>query len=634
MNTLTINRLHLKNFKGIKDFTFEPMGQNASILGKNGTGKSTIMDAFFYLLFGKDSHDKADFQLKPVSADGLEIHNLETEVEAQLYINQKLITLKKVFREKWTVKKGTTAKEHTGHTTKHYVDDVPKSKTEYDKFIDGIIDINAFKLVTNPLEFNNLHWTGRQQILLDVCGVVSDQDVIDSDDSLAALGDILGDCGIDDHRKKVKEQQKKINDDLKEIPARIDELKNSIKNSEKPDQKERDLLDKELAGYQEKLRDIKSNERLSQLKVELNEVNAEITKIKSEADQKQAEARKPILAVIEKLEADRIAAETSIGELESKIQKDEDRNRYANEAKKELLNEWYKEDAKRPKNNDSCPTCGQDLPEDQINKAIEKFNQHKAEALAKIEEKGTLHKVHIEQRGKDIAAAKKKVADLSAIIIGFDATLEKKKEALESVSVPVDVEGLEKKKDALESQIGALKNGSAVQEENEQRHIDEAQAKIDAWNQVEAAWRSSGAARKRIVALEKSEKDLAEEYEELAGQIHMIERFTVQKVSMLEGNINSKFKLARFKMFKEQINGGIEECCEVLHNGVPFNHGLNSAAQVNVGLDIIDTLSNHYGFRGPIFVDNAEGVNQILPIDTQVISLVVSGDEKLTVVSA
>ena len=96
----------------------------------------------------------------------------------------------------------------------------------------------------------------------------------------------------------------------------------------------------------------------------------------------------------------------------------------------------------------------------------------------------------------------------------------------------------------------------------------------------------------------------------------------------MEEKINSKFKLARFKLFDVQVNGGIAETCETTYQGVPYSSGLNNAARINVGLDIINTLAEHYRFDAPIFVDNAEAVTHLIPTRGQIIRLVVSENDK------
>ncbi|MNC37535.1 hypothetical protein D3C75_861030 [compost metagenome] len=139
----------------------------------------------------------------------------------------------------------------------------------------------------------------------------------------------------------------------------------------------------------------------------------------------------------------------------------------------------------------------------------------------------------------------------------------------------------------------------------------------------------------RVTELENQERELAAEYERLQHELFLCEEFTKTKVSMLDAKINSKFKLARFRLFEDQINGGIKEVCDTLYKGVPYDGGLNNAARINVGLDIINTLGEHYGFSAPIFVDNAEAVTKLISTDAQVIRLVVSeADKKLRIETA
>ena len=631
MDKLTINRIRYKNFKGLADYTLEPNGKDISVFGQNATGKTTLIDGVSYLLFGKDSYGRADFQLKPVDKDGQEIHNLETEVEGVFDVNNKTITLRKRFQEKYTKKRGEPRQTFTGHTTDYFIDDVPAKKKEYDIKISEIIDVNAFKLVTNPLEFNNLHWTGRRQILLEMCGDVTDLDVIDSDKKLKSLSEILGDCSIDDHKKKIRAKKREINKELEQIPVRIAENQETAKDAMQPDYREKTRLEKVLEEKKEKLRSLRSNEALSSKKVRLNEVDSKILVSRNEAYQKQADLKKPILQAIEKLEAERRDLTGKIKDNEFRIFQDEKRNKVSEDAIVKIREDWHIENNKQPSNDNTCPTCGQDLPKDIVKNTIGMFNRLKSDRLTMITATGKEMAANIEQRNKDIEAAKVEIAKLTDMIAGVDEIIARKKAEFEKVYVGVDIDDLDRQKDVLEQEIDALLNGSVVQEENTQREIFESQEKFDELNQLEASWKAAESCRIRISELEAQEKELAAEFERLEAEIFLIEKFIIKKVEMLEGQINSRFKLARFKLFETQINEGIKECCDVLYNGVPYNHGLNSGARINVGLDIIQTLSEYYGFQAPVFVDNRESINNLFPISSQVISLVVSNDKALSI---
>lgn len=172
---MKLNRLTLRNFKGCRDLTLDFQGRDTSIYGANGTGKTSIADAFSWLLFGKDSKDQANFDIKTLDENNNPLPGLDHEVEAEMDMGDRTITLKKSYKEVWTKKRGEAAKTFTGHTTDHFLNGVPVQKKEYDAAIADIAPESLFKLLTNPRYFNDqLHWQDRRKMLLDVCGDVSD----------------------------------------------------------------------------------------------------------------------------------------------------------------------------------------------------------------------------------------------------------------------------------------------------------------------------------------------------------------------------------------------------------------------------------------------------------------------------
>jgi hypothetical protein len=144
------------------------------------------------------------------------------------------------------------------------------------------------------------------------------------------------------------------------------------------------------------------------------------------------------------------------------------------------------------------------------------------------------------------------------------------------------------------------------------------------WHSKQSSLDSAKDARVRIAELKAKLQKLNEELERLDKELYLIDRFVVRKVELLEERINQKFKYARFKLFEEQINGGINEVCITLYEGVPYGLGLNTGAEINVGLDIINTLSEHHNIKAPVFLDNAEAVTKPIEVDSQLIRLVVN----------
>ena len=223
--SMKLDRLLLKNFKGIKHFELNPQGKNTEVYGRNGTGKTTLADAFNWLLFAKDTRGKADFPIKTHDKDGEPIHGLDHEIEGAFLLETgKKLTLKKVYVEKWTKKRGSAEKKvFTGHTTDHFINAVPVNQGEYNAKIAKIIDENVFRLLTDPRFFNNLHWEKRRKLLIEVCGDVSDGEVISSDEKLYPLSNILQDYNVEEYRKILKARRAEINKELEKIPVRIDE---------------------------------------------------------------------------------------------------------------------------------------------------------------------------------------------------------------------------------------------------------------------------------------------------------------------------------------------------------------------------------------------------------------------------
>jgi molybdopterin converting factor small subunit len=271
--------LTLNNFKGIKSFALKPQGKDINIYGDNATGKTTLADAFMWLLFDKDSQNRKDFQIKTLGQDGEPEHGLEHSVEAVLELeNGKRITLKKVFKEKWTKKRGSATAEFTGHTTDHFIDGVPAKKKEYDEKIAEIADEQIFRLLTDPAYFNQqLHWQKRRELLLEVCGDVSDAEVIASKADLSKLADILGNRTIEQHRKVIQARRSEINKELQKIPVRIDEVERGlpdISDIANPNELPNDIakLREQLKKKQEELAQARAGGQVAELTKRLREV--------------------------------------------------------------------------------------------------------------------------------------------------------------------------------------------------------------------------------------------------------------------------------------------------------------------------------------------------------------------------
>ena len=619
-------KLALENFKGIRALTLEPNGRDMRISGENGTGKTTCMDAFFWLLYDKDSLGRSVFALKTLDKDGQELHNLEHSAEGVLLdIDGQQITLKKTFKEKYVKRRGQARAEFTGHTTDYEIDSVPTSKADWDAKIKSIINEDTLKLLTSPTYFNSMHWEKRRKILLDVCGDISDADVIASNKDLGALPDILGNRSIDDLRQIVAAKKRKINDSLKEIPARIDELTKGM--AEVMAYKVEEIQTR-ITRLELQIQKTKDNTNTASLRKRKAELEVKIAEAKTvwhvSRSQDEAKLDESLRVVTRDLNQAKVELQHITGEIAGINFTIQSNDQELVRLRKEFIEIRDQEYTGAS----VCPTCGQDLPGDQVEAAMDKHNRQKAVRLKEINRRGKeLKIVNEDQLGTSRKMLQQKASELETAIGELSAQLEQAEKDKAEYAEHMDKAEAEATADLnikLTETIEAINTVAVDDTSSMEQDLLIEQAKL-----AEVA--ATKKTKIRIDELAEEEKTLAAEYESLEHQDYLMDQFTVAKVGMLEGKINSRFKLARFKLFSEQINGGVSETCVTLYDGVPYGSGLNSGAEIMIGCDIVKTLQEYYGIRAPLWLDHAESCRYPIDMDCQTIFMEVSGDEELNI---
>ncbi|WP_019420152.1 AAA family ATPase [Paenibacillus sp. OSY-SE] len=643
MKQIILARQTARNFKGFRNFELVANGGDVDVYGDNGTGKTTIFDSFLWALFGKDSSNRTDFQIKELDGEGNVLqHGLEHEVEVVLSIDGRRKTFRRVFAEKWTKKRGSALAEFTGHMTSNFVDGVPVKQGEYAAEVDAVIKEDIFKLLTNPAFFNEqLKWEQRRKILLEVCGDVTDAEVIHGNKALEKLPAILGDRSIEDHRKVIAARRADINKELDKIPIRIDEARRSAPDIAELDEEllHEDILTirSRIVAKEEELTRIQAGGEIAVKEKRLREIESQLLEIKTRL---QSDVMGRVAAKRETVDAihrEEDALRRQVDDAQHRIELNQ-RNVNSREAEAQRLREKWSEvngqEMPEHHHDENCPTCGQSLPEEQIQaahvKALAAFNTGKAKRLEQISAEG-------KEATADAKRLKLEIERLTFALEEDQRALEKKQgefaaaeaelAALRaSVQVPTtnpEYQRLQDEVNNIRREIEQLRSSASVAMATVREEIQGLRSEVELLEGDKAKFAQVKTTEQRIVELEKQEKALASEFEHLEHELFLTEEFIRTKVTMLETKINSKFRYARFKLFEQQINGGLKEVCETTYRGVPYDGGLNNAARINVGIDIINTLSEHYGFSAPIFVDNAEAVTKLFDTDSQVIRLIV-----------
>lgn len=640
-------KLKLKNFKGIKSLELKANGEDLRIFGDNATGKTTVYDSFLWLLFDKDSQNKADFAIKTLDKDGNVIHKLDHEVEGTFLVDGDEIVLRKTYREKWVKPRGKAEQEFGGHEIDHFVDGVPVKKSEYAKKVAEVAPEAQFKLLTSPTYFNEqMHWQERRKVLLEVCGDVADEDVIKANGDLAKLPHILGKHSLDDYKKIIAARRTEINKELDRVPIRIDEVYQGLPDIsaiENPDAIESDLakLAKAKAEKETELAALLSGSNQGEIKQKIAELEAELLSIETAHKREHAKKVGEIEAKIKECQDTIRDVQYKISTKETALESSRKSVEILEKSIVDLRDKWHEVNVweSLSKAEEVCPTCKQTLPADKVQETNERllaeFNTAKAKTLADINSAGKSAKQELEKVTAKIADLEKEIAELESSIgphaennAKLNGELAKVNAAFEDYKEQDNYKKLLAEKDKLHKALAGDQEGIGPEKERIQAEINTIKIAEDAVNQAKANLAAHKQGEKRIAELEAQQSVLAAEFEKLEQELYLIELFTRTKVGLLTERINSKFKFARFKLFEEQVNGGLAEVCETTYNGVPYSSGLNNAARINVGLDIINTLAEHYGFAPPVFIDNAEAVTELIPVEGQLISLIVSEKDK------
>lgn len=643
-----LESLKIKNFKGIKDLNIDFSPTSTTICGANATGKTTIVDAFTWLLFEKDSKGRAQFEIKTLE-QGEQLHGLDHTVEGYFKIDGRLMKLKKTYREVWTKKRGEDQPAFTGHEVERVINDIPVKKSEYEKKISQLVDEKIFQLLTDPNYFSQqLSWKDRRSALFSLTGGdITNEDVFEVNAELRTIEDDLVDKTIEDLKKSLSYQRRELNKQRENIPVKIDTLNGTVKQVDKSAiEMRRSLLKGGIKEIEEQMLDITKlndeqllkQDKLYNLKSKLKEIEHEVkNSIKDPDIEVQADIRELKL---------------SLRELESDIHDEintkkgfEDGIDRCNKIIINLREEFTQESSKElelPSNINSCPTCLRDFPKEQIEdkkeELLSNFKLNKAKNLKSIRDQGQRLKNEIERLEKELKISievlgdfEKEKQDLLEAINAKESSLGKaeKQDVNDLLANNKEYERIITEAVALQEEIKSHDHSTKINELKARKAQLELELKEkdrelhqDEINQETKA---------KIKALMAEEKALSKQIIEIEHKENIADKFIHTKAEIIEKTINDKFDKVSFRLFKQQVNGALDETCDVLVDGVPFDNA-NTAGQVNAGLDVINSLCKHYDIYTPIFIDNRESITNLIDTDSQVINLKVTNDEKLRIV--
>lgn len=625
---MKLNRLDLIHFKGVKAFAFVPGGENARIVGENGTGKTTVYDAFLWLLFGKDSTGRTDFACRPLDGDNQPIKGLTVAVQAQIEVDGTEHVLRKEHTEK------SVKGQFRGYESAYWIDDVPKKAGEFAEYVGSLIDEDTFRLLTDLRHFNaGLHWTDRRRILLDLAGEIAPPPGFD--DLLAQLKRRT----LDEFRKVLAEQKKGYAKERDEINPRIDELQRTLNEMSLLDDdglaSERERMRGEIEALDKKRAEAFASEKQRQatlgvineldrmrakveaeLRADTSGIAGHLTEKRGLQEKLDASAEK-----VRKAEIDVHRAEAQVEAEKAKLhgqtaQRDQIRQHYA-AAKNTTLDE-------------TCSACGQTLPADRL---AEIRAKHK-ERLASIVSQGNTIQAAIKATEAKLADLQKAHAAFAGVaervrtdygrleqsIAAKLAEIDKRIESREAPDPAKDKTWCDLTRQ-IETQQKKVGPSVADQLEEVEKQRTALQEQLASVNAALANIDRAKADRARIAELADREKELSQKIADVDAMIDQIGQYKAAESQRITDAVNGKFEHVTFRLFKECLNGSIEDTCDALLDGVPYPD-MSCGQKILVGVDIINTLSAWYDASIPLFVDNAESLTLPLEAKGQTIQLV------------
>lgn len=634
MKDIRMIRLALENFKCHRSLVLDFDGQDRTVYGDNGSGKTSVYDGLTWLLFGKDSVGNGEkiVDIKPLGTDGnVADHDAVTAVEAVLTVDGRTVQLRRTLREVWATRRGFQTPVYDGNVSEYAVDGVPMKKNGFDAAVKELVDEGLFRMLTNVRYFSaDMKWQDRRAVLFDMAGNLTDGQIMESDERFWGLKEAVGDKPLGDLKARLLAERKRLNGARNDGPARMSECQKLIDSLAGQDfagaRAEALELDGQARQLREELAALAAGGRGREIGYALREKDAELRALEARnrayreqqsGQNTREEARRQKDHFIrerdylkKRMENSRLALDRTQREVEA------------------YRGEWVKVNGEAFSGG-MCPTCGQSLPFDQLKAKTEGFEADKKRRLKEIEQRAANASAAADSYRKDLGNAQTELAEAERKIAEAEAKI-----AQDTAAVVLDLPEYAGQKAALEADMIALEKERRELENGEQERRSALEERLSDVNrrlkdaQTRAAAEGSlRYATARLETLRRESQEAAEALELVERQIYIIEEFVRYKASFLESTVNAPFRLARFRLFREQANGGTEERCDVTVDGVPYG-SLNNAMQINVGIDIINALSGYYGVRVPLFVDNAESITRLEGCGGQLIRLVVREEDK------
>lgn len=599
---MEIRRIRVENFMNAVD-TEVKFSRKTIIKARNGVGKSTIANAYMWLMFGCDM-DLHDNPMVRRLENGIPVEG-DISVTAEFDIDGKTVIAKKVQKRSYK-KDGSSYSDDNSY----YVNEVPKTLKDFNAYFD--CDMKALLICSNIGAFIGKKDKDMREYLFSKVENITDYDIAATNPALAELVPLLQQYKVEEIEAMNKAGIAKAKKDVPVYDGMIAEkerdvaLKKAIPVSDL--ELAKNSLKEQIAKEQSLLNDLQAvNAEYSNLGTEIMNLKFQLSDMERKANEENLLKERELSAKVSEKSNEILSLEKSIVSLDARIAFEK---REHDKARDNVEQEKIKYiDARKREFDESslvCQYCGQEYPSEKKDALRAEFESHKAEELKAITERGTyfsnLAKEHEDTAVKyyaEIAENRKEIEELKA---------ERDKLAAEKVS-PINVHsipGYENLVRLIEEKEKKYESYDLSKESDHKATIDNLKSELMEV-EIKIASADYSADENRLSELKGKRLDAEQAMADCEKVLDLLNELAKCKNETLSAEINSRFGLVKWKLFDYAKNGGYKNVCIPTVEGKSIlSLESNKANRLIGALDIVNSIQKMEKLNCPVFVDDAE----------------------------
>lgn len=609
-----IRSADVQQFMGIDHQYFEFGDSETYISAHNGYGKTTLATAFYWTMCDKNYALKSNPPVYPIGAE-----EAIPTVTLNLIVDGKPVKIKKIQSRK-VGKPDEKGVSKISLSNSYEVNDVPKSERDFLKYMEEIgIKMDLFLPLSHPEVFTSQKAGDMRKVLFAMASQKSDLEIAQMTDGCKDLPALLTNYSTEEVTAMQKASLRKINEDYGRsgeiLTAKINGLemaKSHLDITGLPEKKtslqfaRQQLIDEQNTPSAGDIARKEIENRIASKQADLSKI---INTIESTYNQEKW-----------KLNSQKVNTQNAIGTLQYSIDSRKKQCSRNDETIKfdqgefEKQKKLYEEEKSLvwDETCELCPTCGQKLPDYRITDLKMRYENNRKMHMDTINHKAKDIQTEIKnlaaknaqliqankEDGEKLDAAKKQLADIEEQIAQIQSVED-------SLADNKEYQALSGEVASLQLQLTQMDKDQAPVVDNSAK-IAEIDSQIAAIDKQIAAVANNSRIDAQIAQLRDDQKNYEQQRADAEKILHELDLLSRAKNALLTDEINSHFKLVKFKLFDYLKNGSYIEVCIPTIDGKRFGTSANAALELRGKLDIIDGLSDYYGQWWPIFIDNAE----------------------------